>query len=178
MDENLESLKFPIGKFKTPNCIDEKQIEIWINAIESFPKKLRKEVENLSDVELEKQYRTNGWTIRQIVHHCADSHTNSFIRFKLALTENEPIIKAYLEDKWAELPDGKQFPIESSLQILEGIHRRWIYLLKNLSKEQMERKFKHPENLELITLKNCIGIYAWHGEHHLAHIQLAKQNRS
>ncbi len=176
METNIESLKFPIGKFQLPEKIDQIQIENWINIIEDFPRKLLQEVQNLNEKELQKQYRPNGWTIKQVVNHCADSHLNSFVRFKLALTENTPVIKPYLENLWAELPDSKDFPIESSLKILEGIHERWSYLLKNLSENQLENKFEHPESNELISLKINIGIYAWHCNHHLQHIINAKNN--
>ncbi len=174
MRESIESLKFPIGKFQLPENIDGVQINNWINIIENFPKKLRQEVQNLNEKELKKQYRPNGWTIKQVVNHCADSHMNSLVRFKLTLTENTPVIKPYLENLWAELPDSKDFPIESSLKILEGIHERWSYLLKSLSETQLEKEFKHPESNEFISLKINIGIYAWHCEHHLQHIINAK----
>ena len=175
MSDNLESLRFPIGKFSAPEIIYKKQIEDWIEILEKFPQKLFEEIKDLSENEWQKAYRPNGWTITQVVNHCADSHINAFTRFKLALTEEEPTIKPYLEDKWAELVDAKDFPIASSLQILEGIHKRWTHLLKNLSDEQLERTFRHPEMENLVKLKNSIGMYAWHGEHHLAHIKLAKR---
>lgn len=176
MTENIERLKYPVGKFKTPSTIDKLQIENWINTIEKFPEKLKQEVKNLTEQDLEKTYRPNGWTIRQIVNHCADSHMNSFIRFKLAMTENEPTIKPYFENFWAELSDSKHFPIESSIKILQGLHERWTNLLKNLSKSDLEKQFKHPETNEFLNLKTNIGIYAWHCEHHLNHIKIAKKN--
>jgi uncharacterized damage-inducible protein DinB len=172
MEEDFEKTRYPIGKFRQPRNIDKQQINDWIRIIEEFPKKLNSEVSNLSEKDLEKQYRPNGWTIRQVVHHCADSHMNSFIRFKLALTEETPTIKSYHESLWAELSDTKSFPIESSLKILEGLHARWINLLKSLSDKDLERQFKHPETNELISLKTNIGIYAWHCEHHLAHVKI------
>jgi hypothetical protein len=174
MQANIEELKYPIGKFQTSETIDCNQIEEWIRTIERFPEKLSHEVLNLTQAELEKQYRPNGWTIRQVVNHCADSHMNSLIRFKLALTEDVPTIKPYFEDLWAELRDSNVFPVGSSLKILEGLHERWTYLLRSLSDEDLERQFKHPESGELISLKINIGIYAWHCEHHLAHVRNAK----
>ncbi|MEJ5961514.1 YfiT family bacillithiol transferase [Pedobacter immunditicola] len=173
MEKDIEKLKYPIGKFQKPEHIDKKQIEDWIMIIEEFPKKLSNEVKNLTEKDFEKQYRPSGWTIKQVVNHCADSHMNSFIRFKLALTEDTPTIKPYFENSWAELSDSKNFPVESSLKILEGLHERWIMLLKNLSDKDLERQFKHPETSELISLKTNIGIYAWHCEHHLAHVKNA-----
>ena len=174
--ENNDNLKYPIGKFQKPTLIDKRNIENWISIIEDFPKKLNIEINNLEEKDFEKQYRPNGWTVRQIINHCADSHMNSLIRFKLALTEQRPVIKPYLEDLWAELSDTKVIPVKSSLMILEGLHERWVYLLNSLSNEDLERQFEHPETGELISLKMNIGIYAWHCEHHLAHIKNAIGN--
>jgi hypothetical protein len=174
MEKDVEKLKYPIGKFQTPIRMERIQIQDWIKVIEEFPKKLNNEVKDLIEIELEKQYRPGGWTIQQVVNHCADSHMNSFIRFKLALTENTPTIKPYFENLWAELPDARDFPVESSLKILEGLHQRWINLLRSLSDVDLDRQFKHPETNELISLKINIGIYAWHCEHHLAHVKNAK----
>lgn len=173
--QDIEKLKYPIGKFEMPEIIDKNIINKWIHKIEEFPEKIKFETESLSGKELEKQYRPNGWTIRQVVHHCADSHMNSLIRFKLALTENIPTIKPYSENLWAELSDTKKYPIESALKLLEGLHEKWVYLLKNLNDSELEKEFLHPENEEKITLKTNIGIYAWHCEHHLAHIINAKK---
>lgn len=174
--ENIDKLKYPIGRFQKPTLIDKGILQDWIGIIKDFPKKLKEEVNNLSEKDFEKQYRPSGWTVRQIVNHCADSHMNSLVRFKLALTENTPVIKPYFEDRWAELSDTKIFPVESSLKTLEGLHERWVFLLNSLSDEELERQFEHPETGELISLKINIGIYAWHCEHHLAHIKYAKLN--
>ncbi len=175
MTKDSDHLHYPIGKFSAPENIDEAQIEQWIRSIEQFPKRLAQEVNALSQAELEKTYRPGGWSIRQIVHHCADSHMNSFIRFKLALTEDEPTIKAYYEALWAELPDANTFPVDSSLKILEGLHQRWTNLLWHLSTKDLKKQFGHPETDELIPLSRNIGLYAWHGEHHLQHIKNAKK---
>ena len=174
MEQNLDQLKYPIGRFQSPVVIDKQQIDNWIRIIEAFPRQLSEEVRNLDVKGLEKQYRPGGWTIKQVVNHCADSHMNSMIRFKLALTEDTPIIKPYHEDRWAELSDSKDFPIESALKMLEGLHERWVTLLKSLSDKALERQFIHPETNALISLKTNIGIYAWHCEHHLAHVKNAK----
>ncbi|MGV4413906.1 YfiT family bacillithiol transferase [Chryseobacterium sp. T1] len=176
MEKDIEELKYPIGKFQNPENIDKNQIENWIKIIEEFPQKISNETEKLTEKELNKTYRPNGWTISQVVNHCADSHMNSIIRFKLALTEETPTIKPYFENLWAELSDSKDFPIESSLKILEGLHKRWSEIMKKLNDNDLEREFIHPETQERITLKRNIGIYAWHCEHHLAHIRNAKQN--
>lgn len=172
----LDKLRYPIGRFVVPDQIDENRLAAWIRSIEQFPVLLRKELDGLKDEELEKTYRSAGWTIRQLVHHCADSHMNSFIRFKLALTEDSPIIKPYMEGDWAELNDAKNFSIDSSIQILEGVHRRWVYLLSSLDQEMLDRTFVHPDGNQRIDLKTNIGIYAWHGEHHLMHIRIAKES--
>jgi hypothetical protein len=174
--ENIDKLRYPIGRFQKPKVIDKGILQDWIGIIEDFPKKLKEEVYNLTEQEFEKQYRPNGWTVRQIVNHCADSHMNSLVRFKLALTEEIPVIKPYFENRWAELSDTRIFPVQSSLKILEGLHERWVHLLNSLSDEDLERQFEHPETGELISLKMNIGIYAWHCEHHLAHINYAKLN--
>jgi hypothetical protein len=174
MEKDNEALRFPIGKFQKPEIIHKQQIEDWIRIIKEFPGKLENEVKHLTLDEFQKQYRPNGWTINQVVNHCADSHMNSFIRFKLALTEETPTIKPYFENLWAELPDSKDFPTESSLKILAGLHERWVQLLENLSEEDLDKQFKHPETNALISLKTNLGIYAWHCEHHLAHVKNAK----
>lgn len=174
MEKDLDKLKYPIGKFQQPEIVEKEQIEDWIKIIEEFPKKLTAEVRNLDVADLQKNYRPDGWTIMQVVNHCADSHMNSMMRFKLALTEDTPTIKPYLENLWAELSDSKGFPIESALKILEGLHERWVHLLKGLSEQDLERQFIHPESNALISIKTNIGIYAWHCEHHLAHVKNAK----
>ncbi|MCB9248004.1 MAG: putative metal-dependent hydrolase [Ignavibacteriales bacterium] len=172
------NLRYPIGKFEKPTLITPKIFSEWIKTIELFPAMITKEVESLSEKELTLRYRENGWNIRQIVHHCADSHMNSFIRFKLALTEDNPTIKPYFEDRWAELNDVVEAPIKNSLQIIEGLHERWILLLNSMNEAQFERTFFHPENNKKVNLKENLGIYAWHCNHHLEHIRLAKKNKT
>lgn len=174
MQHHMDKLRYPIGKFVPPLDIDRQTIDGWLKILESFPQKLKEEVVDLSEKELEQSYRPEGWTIRQLVHHCADSHMNSLIRFKLALTEDTPTIKAYAEDLWAELPDYGKVDVMCSVRILEGLHERWTVLIKNLKPEELEKQFRHPESNALISLKTNIGIYVWHAEHHLAHIRIAK----
>ncbi len=176
MKKDIEILRYPIGKFQQPEQIGKEQLDNWIKIIDEFPKILKNEVENITEKELAKPYRPNCWTITQVVNHCADSHMNSFIRFKLALTEETPTIKPYIENLWAELSDSQNYPIENSIKILEGLHGRWTSLMKSLSEKELDKYFIHPENNEKISLKTIIGIYAWHCEHHLAHIKNAKQN--
>jgi hypothetical protein len=170
---NLEKLKFPIGKFQKPESISQKDLETWIATIEIFPSKIKQLTTACSEKELNWVYRPNGWTIKQVVHHCADSHINSFVRFKLALTENTPIIKPYEEAKWAELIDGKSHFILPSIQIIEGVHFRWVSLLKSFGEKELKRQFIHPSNNNTISLEETIGLYAWHCNHHLAHIEQA-----
>lgn len=174
---SIEELKYPIGKFDRPVEIRKDLINNWISDIAVFPQKLRISASGLTDDQLDTQYRPQGWTIRQVVHHCADSHMNSFIRFKLALTEDNPTIKPYYEDRWAELPDCKNYEIESSLQLLEGLHKRWSKLLRNISDKDFERTFIHPENNKQTSIAENIGIYAWHCNHHMAHIEGLKKRK-
>ena len=172
MSENLEKLRYPIGHYEPPSRIDQHQTERWINDIEALPADLRKAVEGLNDTQLDTPYRPGGWTIRQVVHHLPDSHMNSFIRFKWALTEDRPSIKAYFEDRWAELPDYATAPVSVSLDLLEALHRRWVTLLRSLTRQDLDRTFIHPESGPA-NLAETIGSYAWHGRHHLAHIREA-----
>lgn len=175
---NLEQQKFPIDVFIKPNVITKPIITDWIKIIATFPIEVKKATQSLSDTQLDTPYRDGGWTIRQVVHHCADSHMNSFIRFKLALTEENPTIKPYFEDCWATFPDYTLHSIESSIKILEGLHSRWETLLLHLDEIQLNRIFTHPEHGIQITLAENIGIYAWHCKHHLAHIVALKQKEN
>lgn len=169
---DIDSLRYPIGKLKVPQDVSKEQLSEWIETVESFPSKVRELTEHLSDEELDWKYRPEGWTIRQVVHHVADSHINSIVRFKLALTEDVPTIKPYLEDKWAELEDSTA-PIPISLSLLEGLHARWTILLKSMSEEDFKRKLFHPEQGRELSLTFMLGLYAWHCRHHLAHIKQA-----
>lgn len=166
-----EDLRYPIGKFEKPDKTEAKDIEQWIEEIEAFPERLSRAVTGLTNRQLDTPYREGGWTVRQVVHHCADSHMNSFVRFKLSLTEDKPTIKPYFENRWAELPDGKTTPIEPSLAIIKGLHQRWGALLRSLNSEQLSSSFIHPEHGREIGLAENIALYAWHSNHHLAHIR-------
>ena len=171
---NLEQLKYPVGKFVKPESITTELIDSAISEIENFPKLVKAEIQNLDEQDLQLRYRPGGWTISQVVHHCADSHINSYVRFKLALTENIPTIKPYEESLWAELPDKQLSPFVY-LKLLEALHERWVYILKSLSEEDLNKEFIHPEQSEKISLKENILIYSWHCRHHLAHIRQAKE---
>ncbi|WP_333854271.1 YfiT family bacillithiol transferase [Epilithonimonas sp.] len=173
---NLEELKYPVGKFIKPEFVNKEIIDYAISEIENFPSLVKIEIENLNEQDLRLRYRPEGWTISQVVHHCADSHINSYMRFKLALTENVPTIKPYYESLWAELRDNNLSPLVS-LQLLEALHTRWVYLLKTLTEDDLNKEFIHPEKSERISLKENILIYSWHCQHHLAHIKQAKDLR-
>lgn len=172
---DLEQKKYPIGRFQKPVEFDEGKIKGWITVIKEFPEKVKELTQNMSDEQLDTPYRENGWTVRQVVHHCADSHINSFTRFKLALTEDKPVIKPYMENLWAELEDTKHLAIDSSLSILEGLHHRWTVLLESMTTEDYHRIFVHPEHNNEITLYTALATYYWHCNHHLGHIQLTLQ---
>lgn len=171
----LEQLKYPIGKFETPSIYTKEILEKAIQTIANFPDKLKKEVEKLTIDQLETPYRPDGWTIRQVVHHCADSHMNCFIRLKWTLTEDNPTIKFYYENLWAEGIDNKIMPIEPTLQFLEGLHYRLVFVMKNLTENELEKTFIHPEHNKQFQLKEVICMYAWHCNHHLAHITELKK---
>ncbi|AEI39609.1 putative metal-dependent hydrolase [Paenibacillus mucilaginosus] len=171
MTNSLISRQFPIGTFTPPAEAEPSQIRAWIDEIERLPSELRAALSGADEKLLNTPYREGGWTVRQVVHHMADSHMNSYVRFKLALTEEEPTIKPYREDRWAELDDALDAPVELSLVLLEQLHARWTLLLRSLSGDQLSRTFRHPES-GIVPLYANIGIYAWHGRHHLAHIRL------
>lgn len=168
-----EDLRYPIGKFDKSF---EPTIELrgeFIAAIQELPAVLARAVEGLSEVQIDTPYRPGGWTVRQTVHHVADSHLNSFCRFKLALTEDLPTIRPYDEAKWAELSDNR-LPLDVSMKIIEGIHERWAAMLNAMSDDDFARRLKHPESGEW-TLDKMLGLYAWHGRHHTAHITALRE---
>jgi hypothetical protein len=165
----VDPLQYPVGKFSIPAEYPEEAIQGWINDIKELPGKVRDAVLGLTDAQLDTTYRPGGWTIRQVVHHLADSHMNSLIRFKWTITEDVPTIKPYDEKGWAIQADYK-LPIEPSLQMLEGIHIHMVALFESFNDEQWDLYFTHPESGADITLKRTLATYAWHGKHHLAHI--------
>ncbi len=171
----LEALRYPIGRFTPPSVYTPVQIQNWIEEIAALPAQLRAAVAGMTDRQLDMPYRPKGWTVRQVVHHVADSHLNSYIRFKWTLTEDTPTIKAYDEKKWAELAEAKSAPIDLSLDLLTTLHRRWVIMLQNLSVEELDRHYVHPETRKEVTLAKNIALYAWHGKHHVAHIIALKQ---
>ena len=164
-----QDLRYPVGRFQPPTQFANNDIAGWIGEIEALPGRLRKAVSNLTELQLDTPYRPGGWNVRQVVHHLADSHMNSFVRFRLALTENSPTIKTYNEAAWAELSDSKVARAEVSLHLLEALHARWVILLRSLKSADLTRTFRHPEAGEK-DLNWALSLYAWHGRHHLAHI--------
>src|SRR6201996_4894503 len=162
-------LKYPAGKFKAPASYTNDDLHQWIEVLKSFPGKLRQSVMGLTEQQLDTKYRPGGWTLRQVVHHVADSHMNSVIRFKWALTEDNPTIKAYEEADWALLADYR-LPVEPSLKLIEGLHQRWVSMLESFTENEWARTFVHPASGETIPLKKALAMYDWHSRHHLAHI--------
>jgi hypothetical protein len=161
--------RYPIGKFSFEGPLTEVQRKRLIDDIEQAPSGLRSAVQGLSPQQLDTPYRDGGWTVRQVVHHVPDSHMNAYVRFKLALTEEEPTIKPYMEDRWAKLEDSRSTPLEVSLDLLDLLHNRWVRLLRALKPDDWKRTFRHPE-LGLVSLEKNLGLYAWHGRHHVAHV--------
>jgi hypothetical protein len=173
----MTDLRYPIGKLAYDGPLTAAQKEDALNNIAQTPERLRAAVKGLSDAQLDTPYRPDGWTVRQVVHHVPDSHMNAYVRYKLALTENDPAIKTYAEDRWAELADTKATPIEVSLILLDSLHNRWVRLLRALGPEDWKRTFRHPE-LGLVTLDKSLAIYSWHGRHHIAHITSLRTRES
>jgi uncharacterized damage-inducible protein DinB len=165
----MTDLRYPIGKFSFEGSNSEDERVRLIDQIAAAPARLREAIDGLSPEQLDTPYRPEGWTVRQLVHHVPDSHLNSYARFKLALTEDEPTIKDYREDRWAELADARSGPVETSLALLDSLHKRWVTMLRSMSPNQFERSFRHPE-LGLVSLDRNLSLYAWHGRHHVAHI--------
>jgi len=162
-------LRYPIGEFQHVQKLTDAERALCISQIEEVPARLSAAVAGLTNAQLDTAYRPGGWTVRQLVHHIADSHMNALTRFKLALTEDEPMIKTYEEQLWAELADTKTPPIDSSLALLENLHKRWVILLRSLGPTDWPRKFRHP-GWGVATVDFLLAQYAWHGRHHVAHI--------
>ncbi len=167
-------LRYPIGKFQFPDAVSAGDRRRFIDEIAEAPAHLRAAVAGLSEAQLETPYRPGGWTVRQVVHHVPDSHLNSYVRYRLALTEDDPVIKPYAEDRWALLPDARTAPVEISLRLLESLHQRWVQLLESLSEEEWRRAFRHRE-LGPVRLDQNAALYAWHGRHHVAHITALRE---
>jgi uncharacterized damage-inducible protein DinB len=162
--------RYPVGKY-APQPYSQQQKEKWLLDLQMLPSDLENAVHNLDEAQLNTPYREGGWTVHQLVHHIADSHINAYIRFKLGLTENNPVIKPYEEKLWAELDDVKMLPINISVTLLFALHERWVAAIKNLSDEEwQQRTVFHPEHKKEMSLWFLLGMYAWHGRHHVQHI--------
>jgi len=168
--------RYPVGKFAYDAAPSEEQRKKWIDEIESAPAALRAAVKGLTTAQMETPYRDGGWTVRQVVHHVPESHMNAYIRFKLALTEDEPTIKPYMEDRWAETGDVTATSPEISLALLEPLHERWVQLLRSMKPQEWKRSFHHPE-LGVVPLEKSLALYAWHGRHHVAHITELRKSK-
>ncbi len=174
---DIEKLKYPIGKFKSPDSFHATLRATFIKNIEELPSKMEAAVEGLSKQQLDTPYRPEGWTVRQVVHHTADSHINSYIRFKWAMTENEPFIKAYDEKTWAKQPDALGGDPSLSLHLLSALHTRWVYFLNAMSEDDFKRQLQHPDWTRKLSLNMMCALYSWHSLHHTAHItELRKRN--
>jgi uncharacterized damage-inducible protein DinB len=166
--------RYPIGKFSFDGSLTEQQKSRFLDDVEQTPARLRAAVQGLSERQLDTPYRDGGWTVRQVVHHVPDSHMNSYVRFKLALTEDEPTIRPYMENLWAELPEAKTAPVELSLALLESLHKRWNLTLRGIRPDQWNRTFRHPE-MGTMNLEKALALYAWHGHHHVAHVTALRE---
>jgi hypothetical protein len=167
----MHELQFPVGTYAPVKNPSDAQLSEWIESIRSFPESIAELTRNASVTALNWRYRPGGWTVKQVIHHCADSHMNSIIRFKLALTEDSPTIRPYFEDRWAELNDSLDNNLSDVLMLLKGLHAKWVVLIKSITKEQMQREYIHPEHGARFNIAETIGNYAWHCEHHLAHVK-------
>jgi len=177
MQAILEEQRYPIGKFQPPVGLTPPDREALIARIEAVPAAMRAAVADLTPEQLDTPYRDGGWTVRQVAHHLPDSHLNGYTRFKLALTEDNPRIKPYDESAWADLPDSSQTPLEVSLSLLEAVHARWVILLRSMTDAQWQRTFEHPDTGQH-TLWRALALYAWHGDHHVAHVTRLRDRMS
>src|SRR5712664_1657372 len=166
--------RYPIGPFSPDTHPTPGTRARHIHEINTLPASMRKAVAGLSNEQLETPYREGGWTVRQLAHHVPDSHMNAYIRFKLALTEDEPMIRPYMEDRWAELPESRQAPIDVSLALTDSLHQRWTLVLRNISDADWKRTFRHPE-MGLLSLEKTLALYSWHGRHHVAHVTTLRE---
>ena len=175
MDDSHEQLRYPIGRYEAPERYQPELQTEWIASIEALPKWLDYCIENLDEQQLDTPYRPGGWTINQVIHHIADSHMNAYIRLKLALTEDSPVIKPYDEKLWAELPDSELVPVNISITLLHALHRRLGTLLRNMQPSDWERTYYHPEHERYVPLWELADLYAWHGRHHTEQIKQLRQ---
>jgi hypothetical protein len=173
----MDDLRYPIGKYQ-PQPYSDKQREDWLNDIKFLPQSLENAMLNLDEAQLLTPYREGGWSVKQVIHHVADSHINAYCRFKLGLTESKPTIRPYEEKEWAELGDVKELPPNVSITLLYALHTRWYTLLKSLTETEWNREVVHPEHNKTMTLWYLLGMYAWHGKHHVAHITSLRERNA
>lgn len=168
--------RYPIGKFTYGGTLTEEQKQQCLKDVEQAPARMRAAVKGMTEAQLDTPYRDGGWTVRQLAHHVPDSHMNAVVRFKLALTEDEPAIKTYAEDRWARLADVAATPVETSLCLLECLHTRWMNVMRAMTPEQWKRTLRHPEQ-GVMTLERMLALYAWHGKHHVAHVTVLRESK-
>jgi uncharacterized damage-inducible protein DinB len=173
----MDDPRYPIGPFSFQGPLDERERRECIARIAAAPERLRAAVDGLTEAQLATPYRDGGWTVRQVVHHVPDSHLNAYTRFRLTLTEPTPTIRPYFEDRWAELPDAREAPIAISLDLLAALHRRWVALLEQIPPVQWKARLVHPEMGRELVLEELLALYAWHGEHHTAHVTALRRRR-
>jgi uncharacterized damage-inducible protein DinB len=173
----MTDAQYPIGKFQPPEKVSDQDRQAFIQQIEEAPASLWSAVAGLSEEQLDTPYRDGGWTVRQVVHHLADSHMNAFVRFKLAMTEEQPTVKTYNQQRWAELPDARTTPAVVSLNLFDSLHKRFVTLLRSMSAADFARTMKHPE-MGVVPLVQYLGLYAWHGRHHVAHITGLRERKA
>ena len=178
MKVQQDNLRYPIGQFEYGKSYSLDDTRKHIKVIAKYPKDLKNLLKKLKSGDLEKTYRPEGWTVRQIVNHIADSHINAYVRVKLAVTEPTPIIKPYEEQLWAELEDGKHGSIKTSVKLLTALHKRWTNFLKSIQEDDLEKAYYHPASKKTVSIQEAIALYVWHGQHHLAHIQLVVEGKS
>ena len=171
MTHDIENLKYPIGKYRVPDPITSDMISQWLQTLEDFPGQLRTMTASLTDEQLDTPYRPHGWTVRQLLVHIGDSHLNSYVRFKWALTEDKPVIKTYSQEGWVSLADVKTLSAAESVGFISAIHERWVKLLKSMTEDHWNRSFVHPETRREVGLKQNLALYDWHSRHHYAHIR-------
>lgn len=169
--KNEDQLRYPVGRFTPQQDYTLEELQVLIDKIAGFPSRLKQTVETLNPQQMDTRYREGGWTARQVIHHLSDSHMNAYIRLKWTLTENSPTIKAYDEKRWAETVEVSEDP-QISIDLLTSLHAKWVRLLKRLTAEDFARGYMHPESGKFVTLAHQVGLYAWHGDHHLGHLRL------
>ena len=173
----MDDLRYPIGKYE-PQPYSDKQRQDWLNDIKFLPQALENAMLNLDETQLLTPYREGGWTLKQVIHHVADSHINAYCRFRLGLTEDKPTIRPYEEKEWAKLSDVQNLPPNVSITLLYALHTRWYELLKNITREELDRVVIHPEHNRELTLWYLMGMYSWHGRHHVAHITSLRERNA